>query len=81
MAHNRHKPPPESDRTASEGDENLGEITGSRQLRGGAAERPCCTEPVKSASTKPIGESKAGLHPEKVGVVEGRCFNRLGIGA
>ena len=23
----------------------------------------------------------AGLHPEKVGVVEGRCFNRLGIGA
>ena len=34
MAHNRHKAPPESDKDAPEGDENLGEITGSRQLRG-----------------------------------------------
>ena len=81
MAYNRHRAPPESDRDASEGDENLGEITGSRQLRGVLLKEPCCPEPVKSASTKLIGESKAGLHPEKVGVVEGRCFNRLGIGA
>ena len=35
----------------------------------------------KSASTRLIGESKAGLHLEKVGVVEDRCINRLGIGA
>ena len=34
MAYNRHRAPPESDREASEGDENLGEITGSQQLRG-----------------------------------------------
>ena len=36
---------------------------------------------LKGASTELIGESKAGLHPEKVGVVEGGCFNRLGLGA
>ena len=34
---------------------------------------------MTSASTSLIGESKAGLHLEKVGGVEGRGFSRLGI--
>ena len=54
--------------------------TGSKQLEWGVLSKDLVTlSLLKSASTRLIGESKAGLHLEKVGVVEGRCFNRLGV--
>ena len=54
--------------------------TESKQLKG-MLPKDLFALSLLNASTELIGESKAGLHPEKVGVVEDGCFNRLGLGA
>ena len=58
---------------------NLGEKNRIRTAKWGVLSKDLVAlSLMTSASTSLIGESKAGLHLEKVGVVEGRCFQQVG---